>query len=200
MFTGIIEAQGIVKALERTKNLLTLAVKSPRVFDDVRAGDSIANDGVCLTVTRIKGGCYYFDLMKETLEATTLKDVLPGTILNLERAMKADARLGGHFVTGHVDGVGRIADIRTLPNYVEYRISAPRDLMRYVVPKGSVALDGISLTVGEVRKGWFAVYFIPHTLKVTAIGGKKSGGSVNIETDLLAKYILKSTSVQSLRG
>lgn len=200
MFTGIIEAQGVVKALEKTENLITLAVKCPRNFDDIKVGDSIANDGVCLTVTAIKGGCYYFDLMKETLEATTLKHVVPGTVLNLERAMKADARLGGHFVTGHVDGVGRIRDILTLPNYVEYRISAARDLMRYLVPKGSVALDGISLTVGAVRKDWFAVYFIPHTLKVTSIGAKKTGAEVNIETDLLAKYILKSAVFKPTRG
>ncbi len=194
MFTGIIEALGTVRSLQKTENLLTLAVKRPGAFDDLRVGDSIANDGVCLTVTALKGGCCYFDLMKETLEATTLRHVVPGTKLNLERAMKADARLGGHFVTGHVDGVGCIRAVRTLPNYVEYRIAAGRDLMRYIVPKGSVALDGISLTVGEVRRDWFAVYFIPHTLKVTAIGAKKAGDEVNIETDLLAKYILKAVA------
>lgn len=157
----------------------------------MKIGDSIANDGACLTVTGIKDGCLYFDLMKETLDATTLNHYKAGVLVNLERAMKADARLGGHFVTGHVDAVGVIKDIRTLKNYVEYRISIPKKLMRYVVPKGSVAIDGISLTVGEVKKSWFAVYFIPHTLGVTTIGKKKLGAKVNVETDLLAKYILK---------
>jgi len=181
-----------VKALAKRENLYTLSVEKPKIFDDIKIGDSIANDGVCLTVTAIKAGCLYFDLMKETLDATTLKHLAPGKKVNLERAMKADARMGGHFVTGHVDAVGRIKDIRTLPNYVEYRITLQKDLMRYVVPKGSVAIDGISLTVGEVKKDWFAVYFIPHTLEVTTIGSKKAGDEVNIETDLLAKYILKS--------
>ena len=192
MFTGIVEVMAKVKALEKRQNLYTLAVERPKAFNDIKIGDSIANDGVCLTVTAMKTGCFYFDLMKETLDATTLKRLAPGKKVNLERAMKADARMGGHFVTGHVDAVGRIRDIRTLPNYVEYRITLQKDLMRYVVPKGSVAIDGISLTVGEVKKGWFAVYFIPHTLEVTTIGSKKAGDEVNIETDLLAKYILKS--------
>ncbi len=192
MFTGIVEATSIVKALLKKENLYTLAVAVPKAFDDVKIGDSIANDGVCLTVTGIKAGCFYFDLMKETLDATTLKSLRAGGKVNLERAMKAEARLGGHFVTGHVDAVGVIKDIRTLKNYVEYRIALSKKLMRYVVPKGSVAIDGISLTVGEVKKNWFAVYFIPHTLEVTTIGLKKVGDEVNIETDLLAKYILKS--------
>ena len=192
MFTGIVEAMGKVRSLDKRRNLYVLAVEKPKLFNDIKIGDSIAHDGVCLTVTAIKAGCCYFDLMKETLDATTLKHARPGGKINLERAMKADARMGGHFVTGHVDAVGRITDIRTLPNYVEYRIALQKDLMRYVVPKGSVAIDGISLTVGKVTKGWFAVYFIPHTLAVTTIGSKKAGDEVNIETDLLAKYILKS--------
>ena len=192
MFTGIVETVSPVVSLLKKENLFALAVKRPKVFTDVHVGDSVANDGVCLTVTSLKGGCLHFDLMKETLDATSLKRLKAGVGVNLERAMKAEARIGGHFVTGHVDAVGVIKDIRTLPNYVEYRIAIPADLMRFVAPKGSVAIDGISLTVGEVKKGWFAVYFIPHTLNVTTIGGKKVGDEVNIETDLLAKYILKS--------
>jgi riboflavin synthase len=192
MFCGIVETISVVKSLTKKQNLFILAVAKPKMFNDVRIGDSIAVDGVCLTVTSFKEGVYTFDLMKETLNATSLKYLTPGKAVNLERAMKAEARVGGHFVTGHVDVVGSITDIRTLPNYVEYRISIPKSLMRYIVPKGSVAIDGISLTVGEVRKGWFAVYFIPHTLEVTTIGKKKAGDEVNIETDLLAKYILKA--------
>ncbi len=192
MFTGIVEAVATVTSLIRKKNLYVLTVAKPALFDDVKVGDSIANDGVCLTVTSLRAGALQFDLMKETLEATTLKHAATGGKLNLERAMKADARLGGHFVTGHVDAVACITKVRTLANYVEYRITPDKALMRYLVPKGSVAVDGISLTVGEVTKKWFAVYFIPHTLEVTTIGAKKAGDHVNIETDLLAKYILKS--------
>ncbi|MFH0754331.1 MAG: riboflavin synthase, partial [Candidatus Omnitrophota bacterium] len=178
MFTGIVEAVATVKGLQKRENLYTLLIKTPKLFNDIKLGDSIANDGVCLTVTSLKGGCLSFDLMKETLDATTLKHLVPGSYVNLERAMRADARLGGHFVTGHVDAVGVIKDIRTLPNYVEYRVKFQKDLMRCVVPKGSVAIDGISLTVGEVKKDWFAVYFIPHTLEVTTIGAKKIGDDV----------------------
>ena len=192
MFTGIVETVSSVVSLEKKRNLFVLAVKKPGLFNDVNIGDSIANDGVCLTVTAVRQGCFYFDLMKETLEATTLKSLKAGSCINLERALKADARMGGHFVTGHVDAVGRIMAIKTLPNYVEYRVALHKDWMRYVVPKGSVAIDGISLTVGEVKKKWFAVYFIPHTLTVTTIGKKRVGAKVNIETDLLAKYILKA--------
>jgi riboflavin synthase len=192
MFCGIVETTSVVKSLFKKQNLFVLAVAKPKMFNDVRIGDSIAVDGVCLTVTSLKEGRYTFDLMKETLNATSLKHLAPGKAVNLERAMRAEARVGGHFVTGHVDAVGKITDIRTLPNYVEYRISIPKSLMRHIVPKGSVAIDGISLTVGEVKKGWFAVYFIPHTLEVTTIGAKKTGDEVNVETDLLAKYILKS--------
>jgi len=192
MFTGIVEVTGRVSSIRKKENLFVLSVLKPKGFTDVRIGDSIAVEGVCLTVTSGKGECFHFDLMKETLDATTLKHLKAGSAVNLERAMKAEARMGGHFVTGHVDAVGRITDIKTLPNYVEYRLSIPDPLMRYVVPKGSVAIDGISLTVGEVKKGWFAVYFIPHTLDVTTIGKKKTGDEVNIETDLLAKYILKA--------
>ena len=192
MFCGIVETTSVVKSLSKRQNLFVLAVSKPKMFNDVRIGDSIATDGVCLTVTSLKQGCFTFDLMKETLEATSLKHLVPGKQVNLERAMRAEARVGGHFVTGHVDAVGKITDIRTLPNYVEYRITVPKALMRYVVPKGSVAIDGISLTVGVVKKLWFAVYFIPHTLEVTTIGKKKAGDEVNVETDLLAKYILKN--------
>jgi len=191
MFTGIVETTSQVLSLKKRENLYVLSVKRPRSFRDVRIGDSIAVDGVCLTVTVIRPGGFQFDLMKETLSATSLNRLSAGGRVNLERAMKAEARIGGHFVTGHVDAVGTITGIRTLPNYVEYRLKIPRDLMKYVVPKGSITLDGISLTVGEVRKDWFAVYFIPHTLSVTTIGEKKAGDPVNVETDLLAKYILK---------
>ena len=192
MFTGIVEATAKVKDLRKRENLYTLLVEKPKAFNDIHIGDSISNDGVCLTVTSMKGGCLHFDLMKETLDATTLKHLKPGKSLNLERAMKADARMGGHFVTGHVDAVARITEIVTIPNYVEYRIAIPKVIKKFIAAKGSVAIDGISLTVGAVKKEWFAVYFIPHTLDVTTIGTKKAGDEVNIEADLLARYILNA--------
>jgi riboflavin synthase len=133
----------------------------------------------------------HLDLMKETLDTTTLKFIVPGGKVNLERAMRASDRLGGHFVSGHVDTMGTIKAIEEGSNYVEYRISIPKPFLRQVVAKGSITVDGISLTVGKVTETWFLIYFIPHTLEVTTIGRKKVGDKVNIETDLLAKYILK---------
>ena len=140
MFCGIVETTSVVKALAKKQNLFVLAVAKPKMFNDIRIGDSIATDGVCLTVTSLKEGCFTFDLMKETLEATSLKHLVPGKAVNLERAMKAEARVGGHFVTGHVDAVGKITDIRTLPNYVEYRITIPRTLMRLPTSIGTPGL------------------------------------------------------------
>jgi riboflavin synthase len=192
MFTGIVEAMAKIKGMQKRENLYTLAIEKPKAFNDIKIGDSISNDGVCLTVTANKAGCLYFDLMKETLDATTLKHVRPGHKVNLERAMKADARMGGHFVTGHVDAVARIMKVVVLPNYVEYQIAIPKSIRKFIAAKGSVAIDGISLTVGAVKKDWFAVYFIPHTLAVTTIGTKKAGDEVNIEADLLARYILNA--------
>ncbi len=192
MFTGIIEAVAKVRSLQKRQNLYVLSVEKPRAFNDVKIGDSIANDGVCLTVTSIKGGFFQFDLMKETLDTTTLKHLVSGSKVNLERAMKADARMGGHFVSGHVDAVARIMRVVTLPNYVEYRVAVPTSVRKFIAAKGSVTIDGISLTVGAVTREWFAVYFIPHTLEVTTIGAKKAGDEVNIEADLLARYILNA--------
>ena len=192
MFCGIVETTSVVQGLVKRENLFILSVKKPASFKDVKIGDSIAVDGVCLTVTVIKSGCFHFDLMKETLDATTLKPLAVGKKVNLERAMKADARIGGHFVTGHVDAVAEVLKVVTLTNYVEYRIAVPKLIRKFIATKGSIAIDGISLTVGEVKKDWFAVYFIPHTLLVTTIGLKKAGDEVNLEADLVARYILNA--------
>ena len=191
MFTGIIEEQGIIKELVGRQNLYVLSVKADKVVAGTKNGESIAVNGVCLTVIRRKGKILSFDLMKETLLATTLSDLKIGDQVNLERAMKADGRFGGHFVTGHVDGVGTIERIIKLPNYVEFEIFPPKKFMRYLVAKGSVTLDGISLTVGRVKKHSIIVYLIPATLRITNFGKKKMGDKINVETDILARYILR---------
>lgn len=191
MFTGIIEEQGTVKELIRRENLFVLRIKADRIIPGIKNGDSVAINGCCLTVTGRKGKVLSFDMMRETLEATTLGDLQSGNSVNLERAMKADGRFGGHFVTGHVDGVGLIKKIIKLPNYVEFVISSPKKLMRFLVAKGSVTLDGISLTVGRVSQQSFTVYLIPATLRITTFGDKNIGDRLNIETDILARYLLR---------
>lgn len=190
MFSGIVEEFGRVEKILKKKNLYVLTITADTVSRGTKIGDSIAVDGVCLTVTKRQGRRLTFDLMRETLDATIMKDYVPGRRVNLERSLKVSDRIGGHFVSGHVDGTGVFQEQVTLPNYVEWRIAASSDLMRYIVPKGSVTIDGVSLTVGEVTKDWFAVYLIPHTLDVTTFGTKRAGEKVNIETDILAKYIL----------
>jgi len=190
MFTGIVEETGVVHNITTKKNLITLSVKAQKVVRGTRVGDSIAIDGACMTVTSINKNVLAFDVMKESLDVTTLGAFKKGQRVNLERALKANARLGGHFVSGHVDAVVAIKKIRTLPNFVEYQFALPKSLKQYFVPKGSVTIDGISLTVGNVAATTFSVYLIPHTLEITTMGEKKVGDKVNIETDLLAKYIL----------
>ena len=190
MFTGIIEESGIVTNLRPVKNLVTLQVKAKKVTKGLKAGDSVAVNGVCLTATQIKAGTIAFDLMKESLNKTTLGSLKSGDKVNLEQALKFGQRLGGHFVTGHVDDLGVISKKLLRPNYAEYRIKVPKEVLRYIVPKGSVTIDGISLTVGKVAKDHFSVYLIPYTLKVTNLGQKKVADKVNVETDILAKYVL----------
>jgi len=190
MFSGIVEEKGIVREIIRKKNLLTISVKAQKVLRGTRPGDSIAVNGVCLTVTRIQGGVAVFDLMKETLDFTTLGYAKSGTEVNLERALKPSDRIGGHFVSGHVDGMGTLIKKVTMENYVEWQIELDRKLMRYLAPKASVTVDGVSLTIGWVKKTRFSIYLIPHTLEVTTFGQKRVGQKLNIETDILAKYII----------
>lgn len=191
MFTGLIEEKGRVEGLEKKNNLFVLKVSAPKIFKGTKLGDSVSIDGVCLTVVQIqKPQSLSFEIMKETLQKTTLKEVKPGSWVNLERALTAGSRLGGHFVTGHVDNVGVIQKILKEKNYTEFRISLDKKLKRFLVPKGSVAIDGVSLTVGKVKPAFFSIYLIPYSLKVTTLGIKKEGDRVNIETDLVAKYAL----------
>jgi len=191
MFTGIIEETGAVKAISSRKNLSVLKVRAKKVLKGAKPGTSISVNGACLTVTDIKQDTLVFDVMRETLLKTNLGIVRPGSRVNLERALKANSRMDGHFVTGHVDALGIVKQRIEQENYTEIQISAARDLMRYIAPKGSVSLDGVSLTIGEVKRTYFSVYLIPFTLEVTTLGSWKKGNKVNIETDILAKYILK---------
>jgi riboflavin synthase len=192
MFSGIVEEKATVKGVAKKANLFTMTIRAQKVIRGTKVGDSISVDGVCLTVTKKDDRCLTFDLMKETLDATTLKHAKPGTSINLERALKVSDRLGGHFVSGHVDGVGRLMKIVQIPNYVEWQIRIPKGLAKYLAPKGSVSIDGVSLTIGWVKTNLFSIYLIPHTLDVTTFGEKKEGSELNIETDLLAKYILQA--------
>ena len=192
MFTGIIEEKGKIKRVEHKKNLIVLEVNVDKVLRGTKIGDSIAVDGVCLTVSGRRNRSFIFDAMQETILKTTLKYLRPGDRVNLERALRVGDRLDGHFVFGHVDGVGTIKKKITRANYVRYDICVDKKLTRYIVPKGSIAVDGISLTVGDVGKHVFSIHIIPHTLKITALGDKGMSDKVNIETDILAKYIQKS--------
>lgn len=190
MFSGIVEEKGKVASITRKENLIVLSVRADKVLKGVKVGDSISVDGACLTATKIKNKIVSFDLMKETMDKTTLQFLRPGSQVNLEGALRVNDRLGGHFVSGHIDGVGVIKKRISKPNYEEFQIMIPKPLSKYLAPKGSVSVDGISLTLGEVNKNVFSIYIIPHTLIVTTLGSKKDGDKVNIETDLLAKYIL----------
>ena len=189
MFTGIIEDIGIVESIENKKNLSVLKIRAKKVARGVKAGDSIAVDGVCLTVTALHKNFLTFDVMRETLLKSTLGAFKRNTQVNLERALKMGDRLSGHFVTGHVDCVSRIKDLIKGKNYLELKMDLPKNLLKYVVSKGSVCIDGVSLTVGQVRKNHFSVYLIPFTKITTTLGLKHKGDKVNIETDVLAKYI-----------
>jgi len=191
MFTGIIGQRGIVKSVQRRNNLIVVQVDAGPLAKDIQLGDSVAVNGVCLTAAAKKGKVVSFDMMKETIAKTSLRDAAAGSAVNLELALTAKSRFGGHFVTGHVDEAGTIKAIERKPNWVAMTITVSKANRKYLVPKGSVTIDGISLTIGKVGKRDFSVYLIPYTLKVTNLSAKKSGDAVNIETDILAKYMLQ---------
>ncbi|HEX5323344.1 MAG TPA: riboflavin synthase, partial [Capsulimonadaceae bacterium] len=189
MFTGIIEEVGTVKSIERADEHARLSVSGKGIAQDTRVGDSISVNGVCLTVVQKKGNSVSFDAVYETLRKTALGHLASGDSVNLERAMPVGGRFGGHFVQGHVDATGSIASIRQVDNSFLIFIDVPRDLMRYIVRKGSIAVDGISLTVVDAEDKTFSVSIIPHTWEGTNLSGKHAGDPVNIETDVLAKYV-----------
>jgi riboflavin synthase len=189
MFSGIVVEIGTVKALEETGEAASLTVEASPAFSDVAIGESIAVNGVCLTVVDHHGSMFALDISPETLRTTNLGELRPGDGVNLERPLCLNDRIGGHLVSGHVDGVGRIIDKRPEANALHYDMQVPTDLMRYVVPKGSIAVDGISLTVVACRPDGFQVTIIPHTAAVTTIGRKGLGATVNLECDMIGKYV-----------
>jgi len=193
VFTGIVEELGEVVGVELAGDSARLMVRGPVVTLDASDGDSIAINGVCLTVTRARDGVFSADVMGETLSRSSLGALTPGTAVNLERPLRPDGRLGGHIVQGHVDATGTVLARRPAANWEVVRISIPPSLARYLVEKGSIAVDGISLTVsalGETAgEHWFEVSLIPATLERTTLGSKQPGAVVNIEVDMIAKYV-----------
>ncbi|WP_096153661.1 MULTISPECIES: riboflavin synthase [Bacillus] len=189
MFTGIIEEIGIVKSMKQGENSIVFSIGADIILDDVRLGDSIAVNGVCLTVTSFNKNKFTVDVMPETVRATSLSTLKQGSTVNLERAMQANGRFGGHFVSGHVDGIGTIMKKQRVSNAVYYDIKVENALHDYMMLKGSVTVDGTSLTVFGVGEDTFTISLIPHTLNETILGKKEIGDIVNIECDMLAKYI-----------
>lgn len=198
MFTGIIEGLGTIKRLSMKGADAVLEIEAGIEMADVRLGDSIAVNGACLTVTAKNQNIFHADVSAETLDKTNLKQMHPGSKVNLEKSLRVGGYLGGHFVLGHVDGTGRILSKTQKSGSVIFAIQTDEALARYIVEKGSVAIDGISLTINKVEKGRFYVNIIPHTAEKTTLLGKKEGDLVNIETDILGKYVEKL--LQSPRG
>jgi len=189
MFTGLVEEAGTVVKIVPGKRSAQFTVRAPRVHQDAQLGDSIAVNGCCLTVVAQEDDLLTFDAVPETLARTNLGELAPGVAVNLERPLAVGARLGGHFVQGHVDGVGTIRAILPEENAVVMEIGVPPPLRRYLVEKGSITVDGVSLTVAEVRPESFTVWTIPHTREITTLGERRVGDRVNLECDLLGKYI-----------
>jgi riboflavin synthase len=196
MFSGIIAEVGTVKAYAGNRESASLTIKASPAFTEVTIGESIAVNGVCLTVVEHHESTFVLDVSPETLRATNLGALRPGDGVNLERSLCLHDRIGGHLVSGHVDGVGRITDIRPEANALHYNLQVPKDLMRYIVPKGSIAIDGISLTVVACRGDGFQVTIIPHTAAVTTIGRKALGATVNFECDMIGKYVERALQVR----
>ncbi|MGV3464397.1 MAG: riboflavin synthase [Heyndrickxia sp.] len=189
MFTGIIEEVGIVQSIKRTGESFVLTIGANKIMNDIKLGDSIAINGVCLTVTTYTTTKFSVDVMPETVKATSLATVTQGSRVNLERAMAAGGRFGGHFVSGHVDGTGTIVAKDTVENAVYYEIETNNELLKYIILRGSVTVDGTSLTVFGVSENSFTLSIIPHTLSETVLGIKGKGDIVNIECDMLGKYV-----------
>jgi riboflavin synthase len=191
MFTGLIEEIGTVKAIQHGNKSVCLTVWADKVLGDLKIGDSINTDGVCLTVVSFNKGAFSADAMPETMRRSNLGNLVVGSKVNLERAMKLTDRLGGHIVSGHIDGTGVIRRKWEDDNAAWFTVIADKPMLKYIAEKGSVALDGISLTVARVDDSSFDVSVIPHTLNVTTMMDKKTGDCVNVECDIIAKYIEK---------
>lgn len=191
MFTGIVEEMGILTQLVRGSKEQRITISCSKILEDIHIGDSIAVNGVCLTVVTYDGKGFQADVMNETFLCSSLGELRHGSPVNLERAMAADGRFGGHIVSGHIDGTGLIKSIKKDGNAIWFEIAASRKITDGIVEKGSIAIDGISLTVAAVDNVSFKVSIIPHTLKETVLGVKKVGDTVNLETDVIGKYVKK---------
>lgn len=200
MFTGIIEETGKIVRVEKSTKSSRLSIEGKLIFDDLKLGDSVAVNGVCLTVSQMGSGIFVADVMSETVSRSSLGMLRAGSKVNLERAMPANGRFGGHIVSGHIDGTGNIAALRSDENAVWITISISEKISRYIVEKGSVAIDGISLTVAQESPGKFSVSVIPHTGKETTLLKKKVGDIVNIENDVIGKYIERFTGYGTGKG
>ena len=200
MFTGIIEEIGTVRRIEHGAKGARLTIQAKTVREDTRIGDSIATNGVCLTVVSMTGDSFSADVMAESLRRSSLGTLQGGSPVNLERAMAANGRFGGHIVSGHIDGTGTIASQKREDNAVWVKIKTPAPLLRYIVEKGSIAIDGVSLTVAAVTDTDFSVSIIPHTGTQTILLGKKPGDPVNLECDVIGKYVEKLTAPHKTGG
>ena len=200
MFTGIIEEIGTVRRIEHGAKGARLTIQAKTVLEDTRIGDSIATNGVCLTVVSMTGDSFSADVMAESLRRSSLGTLQGGSPVNLERAMAANGRFGGHIVSGHIDGTGPIASQKREDNAVWVKIKTPAPLLRYIVEKGSIAIDGVSLTVAAVTDTDFSVSIIPHTGAQTILLGKKPGDPVNLECDVIGKYVEKLTAPHKTGG
>ncbi len=197
MFTGIIEETGKVEAVAKGSNSAVITITAGKVLKDTKIGDSIAVNGVCLTVTSISGSKFSADVMAETLRRSSLGSLKHGSRVNLERAMAANGRFGGHIVSGHIDGVGVISSFEKEDNAVWVEIETPAKILRYIVEKGSITIDGISLTVAKLTDSSFAVSVIPHTGEETTLLNKKPGDIVNLENDIVGKYVERLMSFKT---
>lgn len=198
MFTGIIEEIGTIKSINSNGISSQLCISANKILEDTKIGDSIAVNGVCLTVTSIKSNLFTADVMAETLRRSNLGSLIPQSKVNLERAMPANGRFGGHIVSGHIDGTGTIAETKPEGNAVWIKIKCSDNLLKYIIHKGSITIDGISLTVAKVTDSDFSVSIIPHTAANTTLLQKKSGDVVNLENDVVGKYIEKLLSFQKI--
>jgi len=197
MFTGIVEEIGELKSIKKGAKSSELTIRASKVLEDTKIGDSIMTNGVCLTVTRMTGDQFTVDVMSETLDRTSLGDKSSGSKVNLERALNLQTRLGGHMVSGHIDGTGVISQYRKDDNAVWVTIQTSPDLLRYIIEKGSIAIDGISLTVATVNDSGFQVSIIPHTAEETTLLKNTVGDKVNLEVDLIGKYVEKLLGLSS---
>lgn len=191
MFTGIVEEVGTIQSIKRGRKSSVLKIKGQKVLQGTRIGDSISTNGICLTVTKVGNDFFEADVMSESLNRTNIGELVPGSYVNLERALSLATRLGGHIVSGHIDGTGKIRNLKRDDNAVWITIETAPELLRYIIEKGSIAIDGVSLTVVTVNDQFFKVSIIPHTGEETILLQKKMGDTVNLECDMIGKYVEK---------